>query len=118
MSRSYRMLTFVACLLLAACSRGPGQKQLESDLQARLDEQFGRQVLEIDRLRRQGSSPLRPGSDGAKRALVYYNAVLQFTEDYDASDWGTLSPAVISQSLGATEQGVAGLSICGYYRCS
>lgn len=118
MSRRLQLFVVTCCLVLAACSRGPGQDQIQTDLQARLDEQFGRQVLAIERLKRQGSSPLRTADDGAKRALVYYNAVLHFTEDYDGADWQTLSPAVLSQSLGATEEGVAGFRRGGNQRGS
>lgn len=118
MHRRLQTSVVACCLLLAACSRGPGQDQIRTDLQARLDEQFGRPVLEVDRLKRQGSSPLRPADDGAKRALVYYNAVLRFAEDYDGADWQALSPAVLSQSLGATEEGVAGFRRGGNERGS
>jgi TRAP transporter TAXI family solute receptor len=103
-----RLVALIMCLLLAACTRGPGSDQIEGNLQARLDEQLGRQVLQVSKLRRQGSSPLGAASDGAERALVYYNAVLRFADDYDASDWAELSPAVLAQSLGATEEGVSG----------
>ena len=103
-----RLVALIVCLVLAACSRGPGRDQIEEDLQVRLDEQFGRQVLRVGKLRRQGSSPLRSASDGGERALVYYNVVLRFTDDYDAGDWAELSPAVLAQSLGATEEGVSG----------
>jgi TRAP transporter TAXI family solute receptor len=103
-----RLILMMAVLSMAACTRGPEASRIESDLQAQLNEQFGREVLLIQSLKRQGSSPLRAAEDGAKRALVYYNAVLRFTESYDAADWDRLSPAVLAQSLGATEDGVAG----------
>jgi TRAP transporter TAXI family solute receptor len=106
---SIRWATVIFALLsVAACSRGPDAGRVESDLQAQLNEQFGRPVLLVKSLKRQGSSPLRAAEDGAKRALVYYNTVLQFAEPYDAADWDRLSPAVLAQSLGATEDGVAG----------
>jgi len=106
--RNVRLVALIICLLLAACTRGPGHDQIQGDLQARLDAQFGRQVLLVSKLKRQGSSPLPAGSDGAERALVYFNAVLRFAGDYDAADWAELSPAVVAQSLGATEEGVSG----------
>jgi len=103
-----RLVALIISLLLAACTRGPGHDQIQGDIQARLDAQFGRQILQVSKLRRQGSSPLPAASDGAERALVYYNALLRFAGDYDAADWDELSPAVVAQSLGATEEGVSG----------
>ncbi len=103
-----RLVLLIVCLLLAACTRGPGHDQIQRDLQARLDAQFGRQILNLSKLRRQGSAPLPAAGDGAERALVYFNAVLRFADNYDAADWTELSPAVVAQSLGATEEGVSG----------
>jgi TRAP transporter TAXI family solute receptor len=41
--------------------------------------------------------------------IVYYNAVLAFTAPYDPSDWNGLSPELVANALGATDQGVIGL---------
>jgi len=107
-SGEVRLVALIICLLLAACTRGPEHDQIERDLQARLDAQFGRQALQVSKLRRQGSVPLQAASDGAQRALVYFNAVLRFADQYDAGDWAELSPAVVAQAVGATEEGVSG----------
>lgn len=110
------MRRFIATLLilgfavvLAGCSRGPDAPRLEQDVQGRVDALFGRTVLEVDSLRRQGSAPYRAASDGAKQIIVYYNATLRFAEAYDPSDWQGLSPTMIANALGAADEGITGL---------
>ena len=105
-----RTIVVVALALLAgACTRGPDEAGLERDVQARLDAVFGRPVLVVRTLKRQGSAPLAAAQDGARQAIVYYNARLEFTEAYRPSDWEGLSPQLIADALGATDQGVVGL---------
>jgi TRAP transporter TAXI family solute receptor len=96
-------------VLLAACTRGPGEPQLQKDVQARVDTLFSRQVLALESFRRQGSAPYRAAGDGAKQVIVYYNGVFRFAETYDPSDWQGLSPTMIASALGAADEGVAGL---------
>ena len=104
-----RSLLLVGVLLVAGCGSGPDPAQLEGDVQARLDTLFGKRVLAIGTLRRQGSAPYRAAEDGAKQAIVYFNAVVGYTEPYDPSDWHDLSPALIATALGAADEGIAGL---------
>ena len=61
------------------------------------------------RCERQGSAPLAGAKVGGSQAIVYYNAVLAFTAPYDPSDWSGLSPELIANALGATDEGVIGL---------
>jgi TRAP transporter TAXI family solute receptor len=96
-------------LVLAACSSGPDESQLERDVQTRMDTLFGRQVLTLETLRRQGSAPYRAADDGAKQVIVYYNATLRFAEVYDPSDWQGLSPTMLANALGAADEGITGL---------
>ena len=105
-----RTIAAVALMLLAgACTRGPDEAGLERDVQARLDAVFGRPVLAVRTLKRQGSAPYAAAQDGTRQAIVYYNARLEFTEAYRPSDWEGLSPQLIADALGATDQGVVGL---------
>ena len=104
-----RLLLLAATLALAGCGRGPDAAGLQSDVQAQLDTLFGSRVLEVKSLRRQGSAPLVRAQDGRSQAIVYYNAVLAFTAPYDPSDWNGLSPELVANALGATDQGVIGL---------
>ncbi len=93
---------------LAGCARGPDESGVKRDVQAQLDTLFGSRVLEVKSLRRQGSSPLAGAQAGGSQAIVYYNAVLAFTAPYDPSDWNGLSPELIANALGATDEGVIG----------
>ena len=103
------LLIAALALLLAACSRGPDAPRLEQDVQSRVNALFGRQVLAVETLRRQGSAPYRAADDGTKQIIVYYNAKLRFTEAYDPSDWQGLSPTMIANALGAADEGITGL---------
>jgi TRAP transporter TAXI family solute receptor len=103
------LLLAALALVLAACSRGPDVSRLEQDVQSRVDALFGRQVLKLESLRRQGSAPYRAADDGTKQVIVYYNAKLRFTEAYDPSDWQGLSPTMIANALGAADEGITGL---------
>lgn len=110
MRRTARSFLAALLLLLAAgCARGPDEAGLKADLQSRLDALFGRSVLVLRDLRRQGSAPYAATDDGARRAIVYFNAALEFVEAYDPSDWEGLSPKLIASALGATDEGVFGL---------
>lgn len=105
----FRSLSLALLALLAAgCARGPDEAGLARDVQARLDLLFGGPVLVLRSLHRQGSAPFSTATDGAKQAIVYYNATLRFDEPYDPSDWEGLSPQLIATALGATGEGLVG----------
>lgn len=110
MDRLRLPIILLLAMWAAACTRGPDEAVLSADLQARLDALFGRQVLLLGDLNRQGSAPYAAAQDGARQAIVYFNARLKFTETYDPSDWNGLSPQLIATTLGATDEGVIGLS--------
>jgi TRAP transporter TAXI family solute receptor len=109
MRRVRGFLLLLIAVGLAGCTRGPDVERLEQDVQARVDGLFGRTVLDLETLRRQGSAPYRAADDGAKQAIVYYNARLRFVEEYDPSDWQGLSPTMIANALGAADEGITGL---------
>ncbi|HSA91305.1 MAG TPA: TAXI family TRAP transporter solute-binding subunit, partial [Burkholderiales bacterium] len=102
-------LWIVLLVLLAACSRGPDEAALKSDVQGRIDKSFKPGLLELAGLKRQGSSPLPRAESGAERVLVYFNATLRLKEGYDFKDWEGLSPATLAQVLGGRERGVLGV---------
>ena len=109
MSRLLHALLLVALALLSACTRGPEPARLEADVQSRVDELFGRRVLEVESFRRQGSAPYRAADDGAKQVIVYYNARLRMKEAYDPSDWQGLGPGMITGAICAADEGITGL---------
>jgi TRAP transporter TAXI family solute receptor len=107
------MFLLAIAVALAGCARGPDEAGVKRDVQAQLDTLFGSRVLEVKSLRRQGSAPLAGARAGGSQAVVYYNAVLAFTAPYDPSDWNGLSPELIANALGATDEGVIGLGAGG-----
>ncbi len=110
MRRTTRFALYAAfAVLLAACTRGPGEAGLRQDVQARIDALFGRQVLELEAFRRQGSAPYRASEDGARQVIVYYNAIFRLAETYDPSDWQGLGPTMIANAMGASDEGITGL---------
>jgi TRAP transporter TAXI family solute receptor len=102
-------LVLLLALVAAGCARGPDEADLARDVQARLDALFGRPVLVLRDLRRQGSAPYTAADDGTRQVIVYFNGTLEFAEPYDPSDWQGLSPQLIATALGATDQGLVGL---------
>jgi len=104
-----RLLMIGLLLLAAACSRGPDQTALQTQVQQQIDKTFKPGLLELIALKRQGSSPLPAGANGAPRVVVYYNATLKLNEGYDFKDWEGLSPATLAQVLGGREKGVLGV---------
>ena len=109
MSVVSRIAVLLLLALLTGCARGPDEGALVGDVQRRLDAVFGQPLVEVATLRRQGSAPYRAAPDGSRQIIVYFNAVLRFVGAYDPSDWESLSPALIANALGATDQGLFGL---------
>ena len=103
------LLMVLLAVLASACARGPDADGVAGDVQARLDTLFGRQMLVLRDFKRQGSAPFASAEDGARQAIVYFNARLEFVEAYDPSDWEGLSPQLIADALGATDAGIVGL---------
>jgi hypothetical protein len=69
-------IVLLLAVLATAGTRGPDEALLAADLQARLDTLFGRAVLQLRDLNRQGSAPLASTGDGVRQAMVYFNARL------------------------------------------
>ena len=104
-----RLCFLILVLLTAACSRGPDETALKTELQQKIDKSFKPGLLELAGLKRQGSSPLPAAESGAPRVVVYYNATLRLKEGYDFKDWEGLSPATLANVLGGRERGVIGV---------
>ncbi|MBK8209449.1 MAG: hypothetical protein IPK78_05230 [Rhodospirillales bacterium] len=103
------LLMLALNLLLAACQGGPGEAEVEKDVQARVAQAFGDGAARLDTLRRAGSSPLAADAEGRDRRIVYYNAKLILERDVDLSSWQSLNVAAVADLLGATEKGISGL---------
>ncbi|WIO75190.1 TAXI family TRAP transporter solute-binding subunit [Porticoccaceae bacterium LTM1] len=106
-----RCFLVLAVLLTAACSRGPSDEVLKSDLQQRIDKVFIDKLLQVESFKRYGSQPIQSvGGDNAKRLAVYYKANLLLRRDHRFSDWSSQSAGTLHQVLGAASQGVDGLT--------
>jgi TRAP transporter TAXI family solute receptor len=104
-----RFLLLLVLVLLCACSRGPEEAALKTQVQQQVEKSFKPGLLELAALKRLGSSPLPAAENGAERVLIYYNATLRLREGYDFKDWEGLSPATLAQVLGGREKGVFGV---------
>jgi len=108
-SSSILFLSVIALLSLSACVHGPDSQAIRQDVQNKLDSQLKKGLLEIVSFRRLGSSPLPREESGAQRRIVYFNAGLRFSEDYEFGGWEKLSPATLAYVLGAKEKGLFGI---------
>jgi hypothetical protein len=104
-----RLCVLLLAAVISACSRGPDEAALKTDVQQRIDKSFKPGLLEVAALRRQGSSPLPAAQSGAERVLVYFNATLRLCQGYDVKDRRRISPAAIAEVLGGREKGVFGV---------
>lgn len=102
-----RCLAWGLVLLLAGCVRGPDGEQIRTELQSQLDAALGGRVLQIESLRRSGSAPVKEAE--GKGRVVYFNAKLKLTRDYDFTKWDAHSVATLADLLGAGKQGITGL---------
>jgi TRAP transporter TAXI family solute receptor len=104
------LLALCTAVLLSACgSAGPPPDEVREALQQQLDSALGGNVLAIKRFRPAGGAPLE-APDGR---LVYFNAALELTRDYDFTRWDTHSVASLAALLGAGPRGVYGLAAGG-----
>ena len=72
-----RVLLLVLFALLAACSRGPEQQALETELRQRLEQAFPADSLSLVTLTRRGSASDASAGPDEERLLVYFDAQLR-----------------------------------------
>jgi len=107
-------LLLATTLLLVGCSRGPGEDQLQRDLQMRIDQALGRGLLQIHNFRRYGSQPLSSGAvDGRQRVAIYFKAEMELLRSHRFSDWSGQSISALHQALGSAAKGVEGVEATG-----
>ena len=100
-------LLLVLLLLLSACSRGPDDESLRTEIQQRLDQQFSENLFQIRDLIRKGSAPRLDGVDGI---YVYYNLELEFLRDYHLTTWRNLNVGTLAVVLGAATTSIEGFN--------
>ena len=102
------LLILLSCLLLMACSQGPDQARLQADLSAQLQQVFGTH-LQLIELRRRGAAIDTHAPSGTERLLVYYDAQLRLTQNYDFGAWDSPGAASLLSTLGAGPRGIDGI---------
>ena len=104
-----RLLTgLLALALLTGCARGPDGEVLEGELQARLDSSFREDLFRLQTFRRTGSAPFHDVETGDSGVYVYYDAVLEFLQDYSLTQWRGLNIGTLAFAVGAQEAGISG----------
>lgn len=98
----------IITLFLTSCSRGPEQETLQQDLQSRIDQRFGKGLLELTNFRRYGSQPLS-SNDGRDQIAIYYRAELRLLKNHRFSDWSDKNISALHQVLGSAIKGVEGV---------
>ena len=114
-SRLNYLLLITMCLL-AGCDRGPQPASLQQDLQDRLDTQFQQGLFSVRKFGRTGSAPFRDLGTGLSGVYTYFDAELEFQQDYSLSDWQGLNLGTLAYAIGATESGVEGFHAEGNVR--
>ena len=107
-------LLLATVLILVGCSRGPAPDRLQQDLQIRIDDIFGRGLLQINSFRRYGSQPLSSGAkSGVEQVAIYFKAELELLRPHRFSDWSDKSVGALHQVLGSAVKGVEGVEAIG-----
>lgn len=107
MSRA--LLLALLALLLTACSRGPDSATLQADLQQRLNQTFGADVLAVATLQRRGATSDANAPAGEKRLVIYFDSELEVMRDQDFGSWDSPGVASLVSALGAGPRGVSGI---------
>ena len=97
-------------ITLSACSRGPDDEILNTEIQQRLDQQFSDKLFKIKKLTRKGSAPRL---DGAEGIYVYFNLEVEFLRKYNLISWRGLNVGTLAAVLGATTTGIEGFNSSG-----
>ncbi len=112
-----RILWCVMLLLaLAGCERGPDAALLKRELQQRLDSNFANGLFTVHSFHRAGSAPFRDIEQDISGVFVYYDAQLQFQQDYSLTAWRGLNIGTLAFAIGATEAGIEGFRSRGNTR--
>ena len=113
MRRLDHVLLLVLVLILGACSRGPDDQSLNTEIRQRLDQQFSENLFQIQKLTRKGSAPRLDGVDGI---YVYYNIELEFLRDYNLISRRNLNVGTLAVVLGAVTTSIEGVNSEGNHK--
>lgn len=110
------MRTFLACVVLiflSACSSGPDNEVLRTDIQQRLELALSNDVVELASFERRGSQNDTRAPAGEDRRIIYFNATLKVMRDIDFSAWNAPGVSGLISSLGAGPKGMLGITSGG-----
>jgi TRAP transporter TAXI family solute receptor len=107
------ILLLALLLLVSACSRGPDNLSLNTEIQQRLDRQFSENLFKIHELSRKGAAPRLDGVDGI---YVYYNLELEFLRDYNLVSRSNLNVGTLAVVLGASTTSIEGFNSEGNHK--
>jgi len=116
MFRCLNYLLLITICLLAGCNRGPEPDSLQQDLQGRLDTQFQQGLFSVREFGRTGSAPFRDLGTGLSGVYTYFEAEVEFQQDYGLTDWQGLNLGTLAYAIGATESGIEGFHAEGNVR--
>ncbi|QEY62189.1 TAXI family TRAP transporter solute-binding subunit [Metapseudomonas lalkuanensis] len=103
------LLIALLALAVTACSRGPDQATLETEVQQRLKQAFGSSVLSLAELKRRGSARDANAPEGEKRLVIYFDSTLKVERDQDFGSWDSPGVASLISALGAGPRGMSGI---------
>ncbi|MBP6683056.1 MAG: TAXI family TRAP transporter solute-binding subunit [Halioglobus sp.] len=114
--KGFNWLAVLLAVLLSGCERGPATDVLQQALQERLDTHFQQDLFSVPEFRRTGSAPFRNLEDGTSGVYAYFDAELEFLQDYSLSDWRELNLGTLAYAIGAAESGIEGFRAQGNER--
>ncbi|WP_044870313.1 TAXI family TRAP transporter solute-binding subunit [Pseudomonas sp. LFM046] len=103
------LLLGLLALSLVACSKGPDQATLETEVQQRLQQAFGTGVVSLASLDRRGSATDANSPPGEKRLVIYFDSSLKVERDQDFGSWDSPGVASLISALGAGPRGLSGI---------
>ncbi len=111
------MIRFLAVLmfsvLLAGCSRQPGESVLRNDVEAMLAASFGEGTFKVVDFERRGSAVDSTAPSDETRKVAYYDVELELTRDLALGDWDEPGAASLVTLLGAGPRSIRGVTAGG-----
>ena len=112
-SRLATTLATLAPLALAGCARGPAADALRKEVADRLTQALPDGPLDLAGFARRGSQTDTKAPAGESRCIVYFDAELRLTRDFQFGAWDGPGVAGLVSALGAGPKGIVGLASGG-----
>jgi TRAP transporter TAXI family solute receptor len=112
-SRLATALPTLAALALAGCGRGPDADALRKDVADRLAQAMPDGTLELAGFARRGSQTDTKAPAGESRCIVYFDADLKLTREFQFGAWDGPGVAGLVSAMGAGPKGIVGITSGG-----